>query len=137
MSKSPPQSGRAKKFTAWVLQILVGTSFVAAGSAKLAGAPMMVEIFDHIGVGQWFRYLTGIVEVSSGIMLFIPKTACIGGALLSLTMDCAICVHLFRIGGNPAPAFILLVLSAAIIWLRRDESPSLFRRAVPSPSTSA
>jgi putative oxidoreductase len=37
----------------------------------------------------------------------------------------AICVHLLRIGGNPAPAFVLLVLSAAIAWLRRDQLASL------------
>ncbi|MEK6419360.1 MAG: DoxX family protein [Burkholderia gladioli] len=120
---------RGKTIAVWVLQILVGASFIAAGSAKLASAPMMVQIFDHIGVGQWFRYVTGIVEVAGGIMVLIPRSSPVGGALLAVTMACAIVVHLLRIGGNPAPAFVLLVLSAAIVWLRRDQLVGLLGQA--------
>jgi putative oxidoreductase len=137
MSSATKTSSRPKTITLWVLQILVGACFVAAGGAKLAGAPMMVEIFDHIGVGQWFRYVTGIVEVTSGIMLFVPRAAVFGATLLTATMACAICVHLLRIGGNPAPAFLLLALSAAIVWLRRDQLASLIGRSTTSVSTSA
>jgi hypothetical protein len=25
-----------------------------------------VKFFDQIGIGQWFRYFTGIVEIASG-----------------------------------------------------------------------
>jgi putative oxidoreductase len=136
MTTSAASPTRAKTIALWVLQILVGVCFIAAGSAKLAGAPMMVEIFAHIGIGQWFRYVTGLVEVAGGIMVLIPRTAPVGGALLAVTMACAIFVHLLRIGGNPAPAFVLLVLSAAIVWLRRDQFASLFDSA-RSISTSA
>jgi len=40
---------------AWVLQGLLAAAFLAAGGAKLAGVPMMVQVFDQIGMGQWFR----------------------------------------------------------------------------------
>ena len=46
---------RAKAITAWTLQILLAATFLAAGGAKLAGVPMMVQTFDQLGVGQWFR----------------------------------------------------------------------------------
>ena len=46
-----------------IVKALLTFAFVAAGAAKLIGAPMMVETFDAIGMGQWFRYLTGVIEV--------------------------------------------------------------------------
>ena len=45
------------------VKILVSLAFVAAGLAKLAGAEMMVGTFDALGVGQWFRYVTGAIEL--------------------------------------------------------------------------
>jgi hypothetical protein len=36
-----------------------------ARSSKLAGQPQMVEIFQAIGLGQWFRYVTGVIEAGS------------------------------------------------------------------------
>jgi len=51
------------------LRILLMLVFVAAGGLKLAGVPKMVALFDQIGLGQGFRLLTGIVEVTGGIAL--------------------------------------------------------------------
>jgi putative oxidoreductase len=121
MSTTASARSRGMKIAVWILQILVAAAFIGAGGAKLASAPMMVQIFDHIGIGQWFRYVTGLVEVLSGVMVLMPRTAPIGAALLTVTMACAICVHLFRIGGNPTPAFILLAMSTGIVWLKRDQ----------------
>ena len=47
--------------TALVLQFLLALAFLAAGGAKLAGVSDMVEVFDSIGIGQWFRLVTGAV----------------------------------------------------------------------------
>ena len=45
----------------WAVRLFLALAFGAAGAAKLAGVPQMVQIFDHIGIGQWFRCVTGIV----------------------------------------------------------------------------
>ena len=45
----------------WGVRVLLALAFGAAGAAKLAGAQQMVQVFDAIGFGQWFRYLTGLV----------------------------------------------------------------------------
>jgi len=60
---------------AWVLQGLLAAAFLAAGGAKLAGVPMMVQIFDQIGMGQWFRIVTGLVEVAGAVALLVPGFA--------------------------------------------------------------
>jgi putative oxidoreductase len=43
---------------------------------------MMVETFDKIGIGQWFRYVTGGIEVASAVLLLSPRLTPVGAALL-------------------------------------------------------
>lgn len=50
------RSSKAKNIALWSLQVLIAAAFLMAGFAKLSGQPMMVEMFEKIGVGQWFRY---------------------------------------------------------------------------------
>lgn len=104
----------------WVLQILAAAAFIAAGTFKLIAAPQMVEIFQHIGIGQWFRVVTGVVEIVGGIALLIPAFAAFGGLLLATTMVFATLIHLFVIGGNPLAAIVLFAITATVAWLRRD-----------------
>ena len=47
----------------WILQIGAAGMFVMVGFFKLSGDPQMVGLFDAIGLGQWFRYVTGSFEV--------------------------------------------------------------------------
>ena len=110
---------RVLKYTSLGLRLVAAAAFLAAGSAKLAGVSMMLEIFEHIGLGQWFRILTGLVEVSAAIALLIPVIAGLGGLLLAITMCFAIFTHLFVIGGSPVPAIALLLITASIAWLHR------------------
>src|SRR5215831_20545372 len=58
---------------AWLLTILLAIAFTLAGGVKLISAPPMVSEFAQIGLGQWFRYFTGLLEVSGAIGLLIPK----------------------------------------------------------------
>src|SRR5580658_7505606 len=112
-----PSKGRTT--TLWVLRALVGLAFLAAGGAKLAGAPPMVAIFAVIGVGQWFRILTGVLEVAGALGLFIPRATFYAALLLAGVMAWAVGFHLVMLGGNPVPALVLLLLSGAIAWLSR------------------
>ena len=102
----------------WILQILAASAFLLAGGLKLAGAEPMVSMFDKIGLGQWFRYLTGGLEVTGAILLLIPTTVVLGGALLAMTMLGAIATHLFVLGGSPVPAIVLFVMVGTVTWYR-------------------
>ncbi|QOL13465.1 DoxX family protein [Dickeya dianthicola] len=116
---APAVLGRKTKVVSWILRILAAAAFLAAGGAKLAGVPMMVGIFDAIGIGQWFRVVTGLVEVVGGIAILVPATAAFGGLLLAATMFFAVLTHIFVIGGNPVPAIVLLLVTATVAWLHR------------------
>ncbi|HKC94667.1 MAG TPA: DoxX family protein, partial [Nitrospira sp.] len=58
---------KARNVTLWVVQGLLAAAFLMAGSSKLAGEEQMVAMFQQIGFGQWFRYLTGAIEVTGAI----------------------------------------------------------------------
>ena len=46
-------------------------AFATAGLAKLTGVEKMVGTFDAIGIGQWFRCVTGLIEVGAAVLLFV------------------------------------------------------------------
>jgi uncharacterized membrane protein YphA (DoxX/SURF4 family) len=119
LTKTP---GKAATIIAWMLQIVCAAMFLFAGGSKLAGAPMMVQTFDAIGVGQWFRYVTGVIEVTSAVLLLTPSLAFFGALALAATMVGAVITHLFVIGGSPAMPIVLLAATATIAWLRRPVS---------------
>ena len=108
----------ARNVGLWVLQVLTAAAFLVAGFATLSGYPMMVETFEKVGVGQWFRYLTGTIEIGSAILLLIPRLAPVGAGLLVCTMVGAVLSHLLLIGGSPAPALVLGCFAALILWGR-------------------
>jgi putative oxidoreductase len=101
----------------WVLRIVLGLAFLAAGASKLTGAPAMVAMFAKIGFGQWFRILTGLLEVAGAIGLFVPRFAVYAASMLGVVMVGAIGFHLTILGGNPAPPIVLLLLATLIVWL--------------------
>src|SRR5713101_10023487 len=106
---------------AWVAQGLLAAAFLAAGGAKLAGVPVMIQIFDQIGFGQWFRIVTGLVEVAGAVALLVPGFAAFGAAWLGATMFFAVLTHLFILPGSAMPAVILLALNVLVIWLRHGQ----------------
>ena len=115
----PADSGKVRLITLWILSGLVALAFLGAGGAKLAGAASMVELFDKVGRGQWFRYFTGLLEVAGGIGLLIPRYAFYAAGLLAVVMVGAIIAHLTVLGTSPTAPVVLLVLSGIIAWLRK------------------
>jgi putative oxidoreductase len=114
------QRSRSVTGVLWVLQIVSAGMFLLSGSLKLAGVPMMVQMFGVIGLGQWFRYLTGTIEVVAAVLLLIPSVAAYGAAVLAVTMVGAILTHLFIIGGSPIVPILLLASTMAIAVARRS-----------------
>lgn len=119
---------KGKNVALWVVQVLLAGMFIMAGGSKLAGAEQMVQLYNAIGIGQWFRYVTGFIEVGSALLLFAPRLAGVGAALLGCTMVGAIITHLFIIGGNPAMPIVLLAGSVAVAVGRKERTLSLLGR---------
>jgi putative oxidoreductase len=115
----PAASGKGRLITLWTLSGIVALAFIGAGGAKLVGAAAMVELFDKVGLGQWFRYVTGLLEVMGAIGLLISRYAFYAAALLAMVMVGAIVAHVTVLGTSPAAPVVLLVLSGIIAYLRK------------------
>jgi len=108
---------------AGIIQVLLALVFVGSGGAKLAGIQMQVENFNRYGYPQWFRLVTGGIEVIAGAGmvagLFVEELAIAAGVVLAITMVGAAYTD-FR--HSPpvmvAPPLVLLALSVAVIVLR-------------------
>ena len=117
----PIQRGRAAVITLWAVQIALAGMFLLAGGSKLLGAPAMVALFDTIGIGQWFRYVTGLIEVGSALALLTPRFAVLCALALVATMIGAVTTQLFIVGASPVPPAILLLAAAVVVMIRRHE----------------
>jgi putative oxidoreductase len=109
----------------WVLQIAAAGMFLMVGFLKLSGNAQLVGLFEAIGLGQWFRYLTGTLEVAGAILLLIPRTSGLGALMLAGVMVGAVVTHVFIVGGSPLMAIILLVVTGVVAWGRRQRTMNL------------
>jgi putative oxidoreductase len=113
--------GRSGVIALWVVQIALAGMFLLAGGSKLLGTPAMVALFDTIGIGQWFRYVTGFIEVGSAIALLVPSIAVYGALALVPTMIGAVAAELFIVGDSAVPRAVLLLGAVGLVWARRRE----------------
>jgi uncharacterized membrane protein YphA (DoxX/SURF4 family) len=77
-------AARLKTIGFWVLKLVLAALFLFARGAKLASAPAMVEVFEQVGLGQWFRYFTGLLEVVGALLLLWPVTTGLGALILMI-----------------------------------------------------
>ena len=63
--------------------------FVFFGGLKFSSHSMYVRIFAQIGFGQWFRYVTGVIEIAGAVAFWLLHrngfAALVPGALLVAT----------------------------------------------------
>ena len=117
--------GKALNIALWTLQVLVALAFIAAGSGKLLGSPAMVALFDAVGIGQWFRYVTGSLEVLGALLLIVPGKTVFGAVLLACVMAGAVVAHLTVLHTAPTAPLVLFALTALIAWGRRTQLADL------------
>jgi uncharacterized membrane protein YphA (DoxX/SURF4 family) len=105
------------------VQGLLGVGMLGAGGTKLAGAESQVETFEHLGYPQWFRLVTGGLEVTAALALLVsfvvtPLLAIAGSVIVGVVLLGALGSHV-KVGDEPremVPAAVLLVLAAAVVW---------------------
>lgn len=100
--------------------LLVAILFAAVGGAKLIGNPGMVQEFAQIGIGQWLRYFTGMLEVSGAVGVLIPRfrfraALQIAAVMAGATFANLFILHIPVLAGLTA-ALMALVLSLAWQW---------------------
>jgi putative oxidoreductase len=95
---------------------------------KFSNAEPSASTFEAIGLGDWFRHLTGALEVAGAAGLLMPPLAGLAGLALAALMVCASLTELVLFGGAPVLPLSLLVLCAVIAWGRRAATARLVTR---------
>jgi putative oxidoreductase len=110
-------SPNIRNIITWVLRILVAGLFAFAGFMKLSGQPMMVEEFGVVGLGDWFRVFTGVVEILGAAAVLYPATTA-WGALLLLCVDIgAFFAQILRIHQDWVHTIVIGAVIAVLIYL--------------------
>ncbi|MEV7097675.1 DoxX family protein [Amycolatopsis sp. NPDC051045] len=120
--------GKALNIVLWVLQIGLLAEFALAGIAKVTANPQMVDMFAEIGAGQWFRVLTGVLELAGAIGLAIPALCGLAGLGLAALSVGATITNLFVLHTNPTITIVLFVIAAVVAWGRRGRTAELVNR---------
>jgi putative oxidoreductase len=112
----------------WALRVVLGPIFLAVGTTKLTGTGNIVEYFAAIGWGQWFRYLTGVLDIAGAALLFVPRWTCYGAVVLTCSVGLGTLISLTVLRGNPtwgAPAMVLVPLVLTLLaHTRVADSPA-------------
>lgn len=112
-----------RSLAARTVQVAVSAVFFYAAYQKLTGGPVATHTLQALGLGEWFRYFTGLAELAGAIGLFVPRLATGAAAGLAGVMVGAAMTHFFIIGGNAIPALVLLAACLFLAWQYRFEAP--------------
>lgn len=101
-----------------LIELVIAAIFFLVGGAKLIGRPDMIRLFHEIGIGQWFRYVTGTIEVTGALLLIIPFLTGASAIMLGAVMIVASLVELFVLHRPPVAAVACLSAHTLIAWRR-------------------
>ncbi|MEM9532354.1 MAG: DoxX family protein [Pseudomonadota bacterium] len=109
---------KLKAGVAWVLSALLSVSFIMAGWPKLDPGETMIRRFENWGYSPQFAVLIGVLELLSGLLVLVPRTALFGGTLIVVLMVGAVYTHLSTGIGSPLFAFIFIGAALMVAFLR-------------------
>jgi putative oxidoreductase len=114
------KAGKGRLFAVWALRIILGFLFLTIGGAKLTATLQTREFFAALGWGQWFRYFTGLLDVTGSLLLFVPRWTVWGALMLTCSVGAAsfICLFVLRQYGAAAP-LLFTALALTLAWLTR------------------
>jgi hypothetical protein len=101
----------------WALRVVLGIAFLLIGATKFAGIANTVAYFEAIGWGQWFRYLTGTVDVVGAVLLLVPRYTFYGTIVLLSSVGTAAVLSLTVLRGNPVWGSLAMVLQPLVLTL--------------------
>ncbi|MDH4046203.1 MAG: DoxX family protein [Gemmatimonadota bacterium] len=121
---SPPWP---RPIVSWIVRLVPAAILAMAAIPKLTSAPDAVALFSIVGVEPWGRFALGAVELTTTILLVVPRTFRVGAVIGVVLMAGAIGAHLLKLGifyGGDPSLFIMAVVafagSAAVLWLHRS-----------------
>lgn len=117
----------------WVTQILLAAYFVYSAMTILTNQPGVVGLFATIGLGQWFQYLIGALELAGAVGLLIPRLCGLAAMGLAGLMAGVVIAHLTVLPPAtqalfPAALGLLFALISAARWSQAKTLLAMLRR---------
>ena len=125
-----PRRVRPGAVVLWVTQVVLAAMFVMASLPKLTGDPVMVELFDAVGAGQWLRYVVGVLELAGAIGLLVARLCGLAALGLTMLLVGATLTNIVALGASPAIPLGYLLVAAVIAWFRRESILAAMRGLV-------
>ncbi len=117
---APADTSRTRVLGGSVLRALpaiaVGLLFIFIGYGKFSSRGVWVTIFEQIGLGQWFRIFTGVVQVTGGVLMIPRRTRTAGTVLLACTMFGAAIVDVVIMRSPVVIVPMLLLFVIVAVW---------------------
>lgn len=111
----------------YVLQGILALMFLMAALGKITGSKMHVEGFKLWGLPQWFRVVTGFVELVGGVALIVGywdhSWTAAGALLLGVTSIGGILTHV-RVKDSlkqTFPIIFLGIISFVVFFMRLSD----------------
>jgi uncharacterized membrane protein YphA (DoxX/SURF4 family) len=122
--------GKRRTIAIWALRLFLGLVFLYVGTTKVTGIGNTVEYFAAIGWGQWFRYLTGVLDIAGAALLFAPKWTWLGATVLTCSVGTGTLISVTVLRGDPTwgsgnpeimvgMPLVLTILAASLALLSR------------------
>jgi putative oxidoreductase len=121
----PESTSPKSRAIGWGLRVILGLAFLLIGATKLTATANTVEYFEAIGWGQWFRYLTGTLDVVGVVLLFVSRYTFYGTMALLSSVGTATVLSVTVLRGDPVwggsamvlEPVVLTLLTIALAWL--------------------
>ncbi len=121
------QETRGDVIRKYVLRSAVAVVFISIGWSKFEANSEWIRIFQSIGLGQWFRYFTGTVQLLGGLLVLFRRAFIVGILLLSSTMIGAMLTWLFILR-LPYIAIMPGAILLGLFFIGGEELISVFER---------
>ena len=104
----------------WIIAFFLALVCLRSGWLKVTGNIFWVRDFHRWRYPDWFRIVVGIAELTSMVLLLVPRFASYGASLFAVVMLGAIYTHATHNESSRLPFnLFLLALSLIIAFTRR------------------
>lgn len=122
------QRGWISHLKTWLPRIAVALLFSLVGISKFGRQSRWIGTFAQIGLGEWFRYATGGLQLAGAIAVLVPRVFLWGIMVLASTMLGAMLAWIFVLG-TPFNAIFPGALLLGLIVVAAEELVNLFMAA--------
>ena len=123
-----------KEVALWIIALFLALVCLRSGWLKVTGNIFWVRDFHRWGYPDWFRIVVGIAELTSMVLLLVPRFAGYGASLFAVVMLGAIYTHATHNESSRLPFNLFLLALSLIIAFTRQ--PNFLKKLQKSENVS-